>query len=281
MPNKPEPLFIDGHYHYTLSSYDPVEATLTIPHLTDEEVGYGIAGIVAERGWKEDGLPTDAWVAENVEGLGTLDELKQAVREELEQINARYVESTKGGLCAEELAKRVEQRVPAAIVDRARDIVRQGFEMQAAQNGVALTQLLAASGMSEHDYEHAVDEEARAMAEQNAALDAIVDEYAIYVDETELPAILGLSPKDAKTVIDDAREHGASRRSWRLPAAAAHLRPSCETPRSPRSTRRPSRPPTAWPRCAPRCRPRCRAMKTTARTRATSRTSSSSRRKLT
>lgn len=112
MPNKPEPPFIDGHYHYTLSSYDPVEATLTIPHLTDEEVGYGIAGIVAERGWKEDGLPTDAWVAENVEGLGTLDELKQAVREELEQINARYVESTKGGLCAEELAKRVEQRVP-------------------------------------------------------------------------------------------------------------------------------------------------------------------------
>lgn len=119
MPNKPEPLFIDGHYHYTLSSYDPVEATLTIPHLTDEEVGYGIAGIVAERGWKEDGLPTDAWVAENVEGLGTLDELKQAVREELEQINARYVASTKGGLCAEELAKRVEQRVPAAIVERA------------------------------------------------------------------------------------------------------------------------------------------------------------------
>ena len=143
MPNKPEPLFIDGHYHYTLSSYDPVEATLTIPHLTDEEVGYGIAGIVAERGWKEDGLPTDAWVAENVEGLGTLDELKQAVREELEQINARYVASTKGGLCAEELAKRVEQRVPAAIVERARDIVRQGFEMQAAQNGVALAQLLA------------------------------------------------------------------------------------------------------------------------------------------
>lgn len=204
MPNKPEPLFIDGHYHYTLSSYDPVEATLTIPHLTDEEVGYGIAGIVAERGWKEDGLPTNAWVAENVEGLGTLDELKQAVREELEQINARYVESTKGGLCAEELAKRVEQRVPAAIVERSRDIVRQGFEMQAAQNGVALAQLLAASGMSEH----AVDEEAQAMAEQNAALDAIVDEYAIYVDETELPAILGLSPKDAKTVIDDAREHG-------------------------------------------------------------------------
>lgn len=195
MPNKPEPLFIDGHYHYTLSSYDPVEATLTIPHLTDEEVGYGIAGIVAERGWKEDGLPTDAWVAENVEGLGTLDELKQAVREELEQINARYVESTKGGLCAEELAKRVEQRVPTAIVERARDIVRQGFEMQAAQNGVALAQLLAASGMSEHDYEHAVDEEAQAMAEQNAALDAIVDEYAIYVDETDSPPSSASRPR--------------------------------------------------------------------------------------
>lgn len=208
MPNKPEPLFIDGHYHYTLSSYEPVEVTLTIPHLTDEEVGYGIAGIVAERGWNDDDLPTDAWIAENVEGINTLAELQQAVREELEQINARYVESTKAGLCAEELAHRVEQRIPAESIERARDTVRQGFEMQAMQNGVDLAQLLAASGMSEHDFEHAVSEEAQALAEQDAALDAIVDEYAIYVDETELPGILGMSPKDAKALIEETRKHG-------------------------------------------------------------------------
>lgn len=208
MPNKPEPLFIDGHYHYTLSSYEPVEVTLTIPHLTDEEVGYGIAGIVAERGWNDDDLPTDAWIAENVEGINTLAELQQAVREELEQINARYVESTKAGLCAEELARRVEQRIPTESIERARDTVRQGFEMQAMQNGVDLAQLLAASGMSEHDFERAVSEEAQALAEQDAALDAIVDEYAIYVDETELPGILGMSPKDAKALIEETRKHG-------------------------------------------------------------------------
>lgn len=208
MPNKPEPLFIDGHYHYTLSSYEPVEVTLTIPHLTDEEVGYGIAGIVAERGWNDDDLPTDAWLAENVEGINTLAELQQAVREELEQINARYVESTKAGLCAEELARRVEQRIPTESIERARDTVRQGFEMQAMQNGVDLARLLAASGMSEHDFEHAVSEEAQALAEQDAALDAIVDEYAIYVDETELPGILGMSPKDAKALIEETRKHG-------------------------------------------------------------------------
>lgn len=208
MPNKPEPLFIDGHYHYTLSSYEPVEVTLTIPHLTDEEVGCGIAGIVAERGWNDDDLPTDAWIAENVEGINTLAELQQAVREELEQINARYVESTKAGLCAEELARRVEQRIPAESIEHARDTVRQGFEMQAMQNGVDLAQLLAASGMSEHDFEHAVSEEAQALAEQDAALDAIVDEYAIYVDETELPGILGMSPKDAKALIEETRRHG-------------------------------------------------------------------------
>lgn len=208
MPNKPEPLFIDGHYHYTLSSYKPVEVTLTIPHLTDEEVGYGIAGIVAERGWNDDDLPTDAWIAENVEGINTLAELQQAVREELEQINARYVESTKAGLCAEELARRVEQRIPTESIERARDTVRQGFEMQAMQNGVDLARLLATSGMSEHDFEHAVSEEAKALAEQDAALDAIVDEYAIYVDETELPGILGMSPKDAKALIEETRKHG-------------------------------------------------------------------------
>lgn len=208
MPNKPEPLFIDGHYHYTLSSYEPVEVTLTIPHLTDEEVGYGIAGILAERGWNEGTLPTDAWVAENIEGPNTYAELKQAVRQELEEINDRYVESTKSGLCAEELAKRVEQSIPTAVIAQAHDTVRQTFEMQAMQNGMALPQLLAASGMSEHDFEHYVDSEAVALAHEDAALDAIVDEYAIYVGETELPAILGMSPKDTKAIIDETRKRG-------------------------------------------------------------------------
>lgn len=208
MPNKPEPLFIDGHYRYTLSSYDPVEVTLTIPHLTEEEVGYGIAGIVTERGWEGDGLPSDAWVAEHVNGIPTLEGLGQAVRAELEQMNANYVESTKAGLCAEELAKRVEQAIPAASIERARDTVRQSFEMQAAESGTDLSQLVAASSMSSHDFERFLDDEARALAEQDAALDAIVDEYAIYVDEADLPGILGTSPKDTKAIIEDARRHG-------------------------------------------------------------------------
>lgn len=31
MANKPEPLFIEGHYHFTLSSYDSVQIAITIP----------------------------------------------------------------------------------------------------------------------------------------------------------------------------------------------------------------------------------------------------------
>ncbi len=42
---------VDGHYVYTLSSYDPVEVTLTIPHLSDDEVGIAMGSLIAQHGW--------------------------------------------------------------------------------------------------------------------------------------------------------------------------------------------------------------------------------------
>ena len=207
MPNKPEPMFINGRYHFTLSSYEPVEVTLTIPHLTETEVGYGMAGVLAERGWNRAEPPSDAWIAEHVDGISSLGELSQAVHEELEQINQQYLEASKPGVCAEKLAERLEQSVPESLVQEARDTVYQGLAMQAQQAGLSPEQAIASMGMTPGEFEDMVEEQAQSLAAQDAALEAIVEEYAIYADETEIPELLGLSPKDAQYVIEDARKH--------------------------------------------------------------------------
>ena len=207
MPNKPEPLFVNGHYVYTLSSYDPVEVTLTIPHLSDDEVGIAMGSLIAQHGWNSADVPSDAWIAENITGISNFDELRQAVREELEAINDQYVESTKTGLCAEKLVERLEQSIPAEAVQRSLDTLYQGIAMQAHDAGLSPEQAIASMGMTPDEFEHAMTHEAEGLAAQDAALDAIVDEYAIFVDETEVPELLGVSPKDAQSMIEDAKEH--------------------------------------------------------------------------
>lgn len=207
MPRKPEPLFVNGHYVYTLSSYDPVEVTLTKPCLTDDEVGIAVAALISQHGWDSPEIPSDIWISQNIEGIHSFEELQQAVRAELEQMNEQYTESGKVGLCAEKLAERLEQSLPAEAVRRSLDTLYQGIAMQARDAGLSPEQAIASMGMTPEEFEHAMTHEAESLAAQDAALDAIVDEYAIYVDETEVPELLGVSPKDAQYMIEDAKKH--------------------------------------------------------------------------
>ena len=76
MANKPEPLFIEGHYHFTLSSYDPVQITITVPHISEREVEAELNGALRSRGHAGEDAPSDEWVAEHFEGIESLSALR-------------------------------------------------------------------------------------------------------------------------------------------------------------------------------------------------------------
>ncbi len=209
MPTKPEPLFIDGRYVFTLSSYEPVQITVKVPYVTGQEVAMGLSGVLMSHGYTSAEAPSDAWVAENFEGIKTLDELTAAVREEQERMNQHYADASKSTLCAAAISERLEQSIPAELVERARESLKQGYEDQVAQSGFELSAVIASMGMSEADFNAMLDAQAATIAAEDAALDAVAAEYALYAEETELPGILGLSPAEAKAIVDDARESGA------------------------------------------------------------------------
>lgn len=208
MPRKPEPLFIDGRYRYTLSSYEPAEVTVTIPYVSDDDVSLGVAGVLRECGWQGAGEPDDAWVGANVQGASSPDDLRATVRAELARMNESYAEASKASECAGELAGRLEQSVPAAVVARLRESILQGLEAQTQQAGLSLSDALAGMGVEAGSLDAMLDEQARDEAEREAALDAYAQHKGLAVDETELPSLLGLSPKDARALIADARAHG-------------------------------------------------------------------------
>lgn len=209
MANKPEPLFIEGHYHFTLSSYDPVQVTITVPHVSEREVEAELSGALRSRGHAGEDAPSDEWVAEHFEGIESLSALRDAIRSEQERMNQAYSEFSKASLCATELAKRLEQSVPAQLVQMASDSLIQGYQQYTQQQGLPLEAVLSGMGMSPEDFQAMLANQAIELATQEAALDAFADEYAIVADESELPGVLEVSPAMAKQIIEDARAHNA------------------------------------------------------------------------
>lgn len=209
MANKPEPLFIEGHYHFTLSSYDPVQVTITVPHVSEREVEAELSGALRSRGHAGEDAPSDEWVAEHFEGIESLSALRDAIRSEQVRMNQAYSEFSKASLCATELAKRLEQSVPAQLVQMASDSLIQGYQQYTQQQGLPLEAVLSGMGMSPEDFQAMLANQAIELATQEAALDAFADEYAIVADESELPGVLEVSPAMAKQIIEDARAHNA------------------------------------------------------------------------
>lgn len=204
---RPEPELIDGRYAYTLTSYEPVSISVSVAHVSDEEVDRGIRDMLSYYGGSEETL-TDAWLAENVGEVTTVAGLRPYVRRQLESMYAEAAERSKPDLCVRALAGRLCQEVPAEELARARAVVRTAMERDLSENGLDVAGFLTLSGMTDTAFEAMVDSEALAAAEREAALDAFVGERGISVDETEYPGLLGLSPADARQLMQDMRSAG-------------------------------------------------------------------------
>jgi|LAHU01.1.fsa_nt_gb FKBP-type peptidyl-prolyl cis-trans isomerase (trigger factor) len=204
---KPAPLALGDRYYYTLTSYEPVAIEVEVPLVTDADVDMAVRSIAAERGVTPEQM-TDEWIKANLDGAESLAQVRDAVRSQLAQMNQQLVDSSKPAKAAEELAKRLVQAVPADEVARYREGVRQQFEMELAEEGLTRETFLSSSGASPASLEHMFDQEAKTAAEQSAALDAYAQEKKLSIDDTEIPGLLRLPPKDAAQLIDDARAHG-------------------------------------------------------------------------
>lgn len=198
--NKPLPLEVNGSYHYTLSSTDPVEIEITTPRTTDEDLNFALERFAFEHG-KEASELTDDWVAGNL-GLATVDALKDTLRKELEHANENQAEAQKLVLTADALASRLEQKIPPEVIAQFKDIVRHNLELDAQRTGLSLPEFMNAMGLQEA----ALDELARVSAEREAAFGAYADAKKIEVEELELANLMGIDQKQAQHVIEQARE---------------------------------------------------------------------------
>ena len=206
---KPAPIQLGGRYLYTLSSYDPVELEVYVPSVTDDDVELAIEALARENG-AEPAEVDDAWVAEHIDGADSVESMRSLVRSQLGEMNSYMAEREKAERCAAKLAERLGQSVPDDEVARVAAAMMSSIQQDLADSGMDISALAAQGGPSISQLEAMVAADAKGVAERDAALSAFASERKLAVDETEYPALLGLPPKGAAELIEDARKAGQS-----------------------------------------------------------------------
>ena len=208
---KPEPLIIDGRPHYTLTSYEAPTVVVDVPSVTEEDIDRGLFMSCLQLGARPESLADDAWVAENFPGVANERELREEIRAQMKEFNTQMAEEQKEVACAAELAKRLEQRVPAEVVAQNRRDLAASFndEIDAAREaGLAPSDVYAQMGMSERDVEAMLDMRAQEIAERGAAVLAWAEHEKITVEDWEITPLVGIMPSDEEEVLAEVRAAG-------------------------------------------------------------------------
>lgn len=209
---KPQPFMVGDKAYYTLSSYDPVSITVNVPYTTDADIQYTLNAAVAQAGGTAQSLSDPAWIGAHFDGVDNVDQLRGAIRSEVDAVNRQVAEESKPTLCAEALAERLNQAVPERDIEQVRDGLEQAFVIRLSQEGLTLDQFLAQTGGRRSDMDGMFSEQARELAEQQAAIDAYASKLKIQATEDEIPGLLGLNEEQFSQIASQARAQGGYER---------------------------------------------------------------------
>lgn len=207
LKSKPIALKVGNHYHYTLSSYEPVSVTVHVPSVGELDVEFMMENLAHMHNTTLAKID-DTWLQKNMDGIKNIDEFRRAMRAEAERLNAQYAEDQKTAAVVAELARRLEQQVPLDEISRYREQLLQAMQFDAQRQGTNLEQFLAQMGVSSANLDSILDDRAAKTAGQDAALSAYATHKKLKVPEEEIPALLQLPLEQATEVIEQARKSG-------------------------------------------------------------------------
>ena len=205
---KPLPLMVGNKPYYSLTSYDPLEITVEVPHLTDEDVAMALQMTIAQLGGTMTSLDDPAWVAERFDGLTTRAQVEEVIRRQVIAMNEQMAEEQKLSRCVEALSARLGQSIPPQFLEEARQAVKAHFTESLQAEGMTPADFMARTGTTQLQLEAMFDRQARQMAEGDAALSAFAHQRKLKVDDHELAHLLGLPPEHADEIIAQVRAAG-------------------------------------------------------------------------
>ena len=141
--------------------------------------------------------PLDDDFAKEASEFETLDELRAAVREELEEATSQRVEGEFRGRVLDAVAGKTEVEVPDVMAhEKAHEMV-ESFERSIRSQGIEPEQYYQFAGSSHHEVEERVRPDAEDTVKKELVLDAVVSAEGIEADEDALMHEIGHLAEDS------------------------------------------------------------------------------------
>lgn len=217
---KPLPLMIGDKAFYTLTSLDPVEIEAVVPLVTETDIDLALEDLIGQAGGNAHSLDDPAWLREHL-GMDDLKAIRARVREQVIDANYAMLDSQRTALCAIEIAKRLGQSIPPAHLAAVRKQVEMNFMGEVMSGGMDPDTFLAQIGTDRAGLEATLDEQAKVLAEQDAALGAYAQAKKLDVAEEDYPRLLRMP---ASRVIELVKQAKAAGQAEQVRESALHNR---------------------------------------------------------
>ena len=205
---KPDPLYKDGRFCYTLTSYDPVSVEVEVRDVTNEAVDAALQFAMIQMGGGPERLLDDAWIQSKFPGAANSGQLKNMIRAKLEAASAELTRQNKANQCAIVLSERLVEQIPQIYITGLREVVRDTFLTGLVRQEMTVDDYLKESEITMAELEKMINHQTMQTAMQEAALDAWADKFEIVVEDEEVPDLLPAKAPNEKRTLEELVESG-------------------------------------------------------------------------
>ena len=194
---------------FKMKDYDNVRITMPAkPVMTEEDIDAQLFGYALSTNKKLGSLTEldDDWVKANFDGLDTIEEVRQAIKDQYDHDMEFETADIKYRACCDALIERVEGTIPQDLVDANVEVMFKGNEARLAEMHISLDQYLREEHLTRDQYDEKVRKETLYQMKLNLALDMMVEVLCMQVGNHEICDYL--STPDPKAFLEELRETG-------------------------------------------------------------------------
>lgn len=192
---------------FKLNDYDNVRITMPAkPAMTEDDVDAQLFEYVLSGGTHIKSIADldDEWVKANFEGLETIEDVRQAIKDDYDRSIAFEQSDIKFQECCKALIARLEGEIPQEAIDHNVEVTRAGNLERLAEMHLTMEQYLSEENMTTADYEAKLVDEVAYQMRLNVALDIMADVLGAQVGNHEITEYL--STPNPQAFLEEIRE---------------------------------------------------------------------------
>lgn len=229
MPETAKVIELDAN-DFKLNDYDNLRIIMPAkPTLSEDDVDAQLFEYVLSGGKQIQSIADldDEWVQNNFEGLSTIEEVRQAIKDQYDYDLEFEYSDLKYKTCADSLIARLEGEVNENILEHDIDIARKSNLARLDEMHISFEQFLREEHLTADQYEEKLRKDVLYQLKLNVALDLMADVLNMQVGNHELTEYL--SAPNPEKFLEEIREKGMVEEARRAAVRVKVMRRAIDT----------------------------------------------------